>query len=66
MKIAELIELLEKIQRERTLEAHHDMLFQSYPDIEALERVISLLKFLDTKKPDDKVSIAELKSIFTA
>ena len=60
MTLEELLEELETIQKERTLEAHHDMMFQSYSDIEALESVINLLKFLDAKKPSDKVTVGEL------
>ena len=63
MTTKELIAELEKISHERQLEAHHDdMFFMTYSDVEALDKVIALLKFLDTKKPDDKVSVAELTS----
>ena len=60
MTTAELIEQLEKIHRERMLEAHHDMLFQRYPDIEALDAVINLLEFLGDKNPSDTVKVSEL------
>ncbi len=60
MTIEELIEQLELVRKERILEAHHDMIFQSYPDIEALDSVIDLIKFLDEKQPSDKLTVAEL------
>ena len=61
MTTKELLELLERVHQERTLETHHDdMFFQTYPDVEALERVISLIKFLEEKQPSDKVTVAEL------
>ena len=60
MTVEELIEQLTIVQKERTLEAHHDMIFQSYPDIEALESVLDLVKFLDEKQPSDTVTVGEL------
>ena len=61
MTITELLEQIEKVHHERTLEAHHDdMFFQTYPDVEAIERIINLLEFLSEKKPSDKVTVAEL------
>ena len=60
MTITELLAQLEKIRQERTLEAHHDMLFQSYPDIEALDRAIDLIKILDESNASDAVKISEL------
>ena len=62
MTIAELLAQLEKIRQERMLESHHDMLFQSYPDIEALDRVINLTKILDESKSSDRIKISELLS----
>lgn len=60
MTVEELIEQLELIRKERILEAHHDMIFQSYPDIEALDSAIDLIKFLNEKQPSDTVKVAEL------
>lgn len=60
MTTAELIELLERIHRERMFETHHDMLFQSYPDIEALDAVINLLKFLGDKNSSDTLKVSDL------
>ena len=60
MTVEELIEQLEIVRKERILEAHHDMIFQSYPDIEALDNVIDLIKFLEEKKPSDTVKVGEL------
>ncbi|MBE8954876.1 MAG: hypothetical protein SR2Q5_04285 [Quinella sp. 2Q5] len=66
MTTAELIDRLEKVHAERKMESHHDMLFQSYPDIEALDAVINLVKFLDGKRPSDTVTVAELLVQLTA
>ena len=61
MTLRELLDRLEKIRQERTLEAHHDdILFSTYPDVEALERVIALVKFLADRKPSDEVTVARL------
>ena len=61
MTTKELLEQIETIQQERTLEAHHDdMFFQTYEDVEALDRVINMIKFLAEKKPSDKVTVAEI------
>ena len=43
------------------MEAHHDdIFFQIYDDVEALDRVINLIKFLQEKNPSDTVKVAEL------
>ena len=64
MTIKELLAELETINRERTLAAHHDGMFlKTYSDVEALERVIDLIKFLDEQSPDSKVKIAELLAV---
>lgn len=64
MTVKELLAQLEIIHRERTLAAHHDgMLFKTYSDVETLERVIALIKFLDKKSPDSKVTVAEILAI---
>lgn len=61
MHLAELLEQTQTIHQERTLEAHHDdMFFQTYTDVEALEKIILLLKFLEAKKPADKVKVADI------
>ena len=61
MTTTELLEELSKVQQERTLEAHHDdIFFKTYADIEALERVIALIKLLNEMKSSDAVTVAEL------
>ena len=61
MTITELLEQIETIHQERFLEAHHDnIFFQTYEDIEALERVINLIKFLENKDPAYRLTVAEL------
>lgn len=61
MKLAELLSEMEIIERERTLEAHHDdMFFTTYADVEALGKVIHLLEFIAAKKPSDKVEVSEI------
>lgn len=46
------------------LAAHHDdMVFQTYFDVEALERVIAMVKFLNDKNPATNVKVAELLAI---
>ncbi len=64
MTLKELLHHLEIIHRERMLAAHHDdMVFQTYSDVEALERVIAMVKFLDDKNPAANVKVAELLAI---
>ena len=61
MTVQELLDELKKINKERLLEAHHDDLyFQTFKDIDALDKVIVLINFLSKKKPSDKVTVAEL------
>ena len=61
MKLADLLSEMETIEQERTLEAHHDdMFFQTYRDVEALNKVIFMLQFIAAKKPSDSVKISEL------
>lgn len=64
MTLKELLDHLEIIHRERMLSAHHDdMFFQTYSDVEALERVIAMVKFLVDKNPAANVKVAELLTI---
>ena len=60
MTTAELFKQLKIIRHERLMDAHHDMLLKSYPDIETLNAFINLMKFLDKKKPSDTLTVAEL------
>ena len=61
MKLAELLSEMETIEQERTLEAHHDdMFFQTYRDVEALDKVILMLEFISARKPSDNVKISEI------
>ena len=41
---------------------HDDIFFTTYADMEALERIIALIKFLSEKNPSDEVKIAEILS----
>ena len=60
MNVQELLNELKKINRERLLEAHHDdFYFQTFKDIDALDKVIILIDFLSKKKPSDTVTVAE-------
>ena len=64
MTVQELLDELKKINKERLLEAHHDDLyFQTFKDIDALDKVIVLINFLSKKKPSDKVTVAELWTV---
>ncbi|MBR4642955.1 MAG: hypothetical protein IKO74_09630 [Selenomonadaceae bacterium] len=61
MTITKLLKQLETIHHERTMEAHHDdIFFQTYDDVEALDRVINLIKFLQEKNSSDTVKVSEL------
>lgn len=61
MTAQELLDELKKINQERLLEAHHDdMYFQTFADVDALDKVILLINHLSKKNPSDKVTVAEL------
>ena len=61
MTLAELLEQLESIHQERTLEAHHDdMFFKTYADVEALDKVINLMKYLADKDPAYRLTVEEI------
>ena len=61
MDTKEILEHLERIRKERLLEAHHDDIFGvSYPDIDALDKVTALIKLLHESAPSDTVKISEL------
>ena len=61
MTIAEIQRQLEIIKEDRLVGAHHDdIFFTTYADMEALERMSALIKFLSAKKHSDKVKIAEI------
>lgn len=61
MNVQELLDELKRINKERLLEAHHDdFYFQTFKDIDALDKVITLIDFLSKKKPSDTVKVAEL------
>ena len=61
MTIKEVERQLDIIKEDRLVGAHHDdIFFTSYPDVEALEKIINLVKFLSEKKPSDKVTVAEI------
>ena len=63
MTSAELLKLLNEIHWQRMLEAHHDSYDLHQPDLEALDSVINLIKFLDEKNPSDKITVAELLKV---
>ena len=63
MTITEIGRQLDIIKGDRLVGAHHDdIFFTTYADMEALERIIALIKFLSEKKPSDEVKIAEILS----
>ena len=64
MTVKELIAQLETIHHERTMATHHDdMFFKTYSDVEALERAIALIRFLDEQSPNSKIKTAELLAV---
>ena len=61
MTLKEILEQLKTINQERLLSAHHDgFLFENYPDVDALDSVILMLKFLEEKKLSDSVKVSEI------
>lgn len=61
MTITEIEKQLDIIKKDRLVGAHHDdIFFTTQADMEALERIIALIKFLNEKKPSDKVKVAEI------
>lgn len=61
MTVEELLHELRNINQERFLAAHHDdMYFQTFADVDALDKVIILIDFLAKKNPAYKVTVAEL------
>ena len=54
MTVAELLNELRNINQERFLAAHHDdMYFQTFADVDALDKVIILINFLAKKNPSE-------------
>ena len=61
MTIAEVQRQLEIIKEDRLIGAHHDdIFFTVQADMEALERINALIKFLAEKKLSDKLTVAEI------
>ena len=61
MTITEVQKQLDIIQKDRLVGAHHDdIFFTTYADLEALEKIIALIKFLSEKKPSDELKVAEI------
>lgn len=61
MTAREIMEQLRGINQERMLAAlHDDTFFMDSPDIDALNTTIILINYLATKKPSDKVTVAEI------
>ena len=64
MTIAEVQRQLEIIKEDRLIGAHHDdIFFTVQEDMEALERIDALIKFLAEKKPSDKLTVAEILKV---
>ena len=61
MTITEVQRQLDIIKEDRLVGAHHDdIFFTTQADMEALERIIALIKFLSEKKPSDAVKVADI------
>lgn len=61
MTIAEMQRQLEIIKKDRLVGAHHDdIFFTVQEDMEALERVDALIKFLAEKSPAYHLTVAEI------
>ena len=61
MTITEVQKQLEIIKEDRLVGAHHDdIFFTTQADLEALERLNALIKFLSEKKLSDNVKVAEI------
>lgn len=61
MTIKEIQRQLDIIRDDRLVGAHHDdIFFTTQADMEALERIIALIKFLSEKKPSDNVTVTEI------
>jgi len=61
MTVMELMEELEKIHRERILSAHHDGMFlKTYDDVEAMNKIILMVKFLAEKNPEYRLTVSEI------
>ena len=61
MTITEVQKQLNIIKEDRLVGAHHDdIFFTTYADLEALEKIIALIKFLSEKKPSDELKVAEI------
>ena len=61
MTITEVQKQLNIIKKDRLVGAHHDdIFFTTYADLEALEKIIALIKFLSEKKPSDELKVAEI------
>ena len=64
MTLAEILRQLDIIKDDRLVGAHHDdIFFTTQADMEALERIIALITFLNEKNPSDKVKVAELLKV---
>lgn len=61
MTITEVQKQLEIIKEDRLVGAHHDdIFFTTQADLEALERLNALIKFLSEKKLSDNVKVSEI------
>ena len=64
MTLLEILRQLDIIKDDRMVGAHHDdIFFKTQPDMEALERIIALITFLNEKNPSDKVTVAEILKV---
>ncbi len=61
MTIKDLQRQLNIIKEDRYIGSHHDdIFFQVQNDIEAMDSVINLIKFLSDKNPADNLTVAEV------
>ncbi len=61
MTTKELLEQLKSINQEKVMSTFHDdVLYQNFPDIDALDSAILLIEFLTKKNPSEKVTVAEI------
>ena len=65
MTVKEILEQLKKINQEKLAAAYHESFYDGFfsqndSDVDALNTVIILLAYLKSKKPSDKVTIAEI------
>ena len=60
MTTKEILDQLDRIYRERMLEAHHDSYDLRQPDLDALTCLTDLLKILSESSPNDSIKVGDL------